>query len=88
MPLHAAALLAGRFNPTVGAIKSWDTERQRDHRGQWKYPVIVDNLMNLEMLFWAGTHGGDTAWTRMAARCFTNACAKCFPGRGCMSAVR
>ena len=34
----------------------------------WKYPVIVDNMMNLKMLFWAGSHGGDSAWARAAER--------------------
>jgi unsaturated chondroitin disaccharide hydrolase len=52
----------------VGAIKSWDTERQTDSRKDWKYPVIVDNLMNLELLFWTGSHGGDTSWARIAER--------------------
>jgi hypothetical protein len=66
--MEASRSLATRFNPTVGAIKSWDTERVSDARKVWKYPVIVDNLMNLEMLFWAGAHGGDTAWTQMAER--------------------
>ncbi len=66
--LRASRSLATRYSPTVGAIKSWDTERARDHRATWKYPVIIDNLMNLEMLFWAGRHGGDPAWARMAER--------------------
>ena len=66
--LEGSRSLVTRYNPTVGAIKSWDTERQRDHRGQWKYPVIVDNLMNLEMLFWAARHGGDTSWHALAER--------------------
>ena len=65
--MTASRSLATRFNPAVGAIKSWDLERAKDQRRDWKYPVIVDNLMNLEMLFWAGAHGGDTAWTRMAS---------------------
>jgi hypothetical protein len=30
--------------------------------------VIVDNLMNLDMLFWAAAHGGDSAWARIAER--------------------
>lgn len=43
---QAAETLITRFNPTVGAIRSWD------HNAQvWKYPVIIDNMMNLEMLF-------------------------------------
>jgi unsaturated chondroitin disaccharide hydrolase len=66
--MEASRSLATRFNPMVGAIKSWDTERVSDARSAWKYPVIVDNLMNLEMLFWAGHHGGDSAWARIAER--------------------
>lgn len=67
--LEGSRSLMTRFNPTVGAIKSWDTERSREERRRsWKYPVIVDNLMNLEMLFWAARHGGDSAWARAAER--------------------
>ena len=66
--LEGSRSLVTRYNPRVGAIKSWDTERQRDHRAQWKYPVIVDNLMNLEMLFWAARNGGDTSWHSLAER--------------------
>ena len=66
--LDASRSLATRFNPTVGAIKSWDTEAVGDRRKVWKYPVIVDNLMNLEMLFWASENGGDPAWRALAER--------------------
>ncbi|MDB4873784.1 MAG: glycosyl hydrolase family 88 [Gemmatimonadetes bacterium] len=66
--MQASRSLATRFNPRVGAIKSWDTQGATDARREWKYPVIVDNLMNLEMLFWAGSHGGDSAWIRLAER--------------------
>ena len=66
--LQGSRSLVTRYNPVVGAIKSWDTERQRDHRSQWKYPVIVDNLMNLEMLFWAARNGGDSSWFSLAER--------------------
>lgn len=44
--LNAAHSLSTRFNPTVGCIKSWD-------HGSWTYPVIIDNMMNLELLAWA-----------------------------------
>ena len=44
-----AATLAGRFSPTVGAIKSWDWGARKG----WDFPVIIDNMMNLELLFWA-----------------------------------
>ncbi|MCC5940050.1 MAG: glycoside hydrolase family 88 protein [Balneolaceae bacterium] len=42
--LRAANTLSKRFDPEIGAIKSWD----------WtgNFPVIIDNLMNLELLFW------------------------------------
>jgi len=49
--LQAAQTLTTRFNPTVGCIKSWDNRK-------WQYPVIVDNMMNLELLFWSAEHGG------------------------------
>jgi len=40
--------------------------RTKRARGNFFRPF--DNLMNLELLFWSGTHGGDTAWARMAER--------------------
>ncbi|MEP6621351.1 MAG: glucuronyl hydrolase [bacterium] len=64
--MDASRSLATRFNPRVGATQSWNTFGGADARGTWKFPVIIDNVMNLEMLFWAGSHGGDTAWSRMA----------------------
>ncbi len=54
-PAYRDALLAGattlvtRFNPKVGSIQSWDLWPNTT----WAYPVIVDNLMNLELLTWA-----------------------------------
>lgn len=49
--LQSARTLMTRFNPTVGCIKSWDKRK-------WPFPVIIDNMMNLELLFWASQHGG------------------------------
>jgi hypothetical protein len=49
--LQAAQTLATRFNPKVGCIKSWN-------KPKWEYPVIIDNMMNLELLFWASQNGG------------------------------
>jgi len=66
--MDACRSLATRFDAKVGAIKSWNTLGGPDARTAWQYPVIIDNLMNLEMLFWAGSHGGDTAWLRLAER--------------------
>ncbi len=61
--LEAARLLAARFNPTVGAIKSWDW-MQADR----PFPVIADNMMNLELLFWGARHGGSPEWVALARR--------------------
>ncbi|RYF74428.1 MAG: glucuronyl hydrolase [Cytophagaceae bacterium] len=51
--LTAAKSLATRFDPKVGLIKSWNKFQTYD------YPVIIDNMMNLELLFWAAKNGGD-----------------------------
>ena len=64
--LDASRSLVTRYNPRVGAIKSWNTERSTDRRASWKYPVIIDNLMNLELLFWSAANGGDPAWKNIA----------------------
>ena len=40
---RGAAALAARFLPTAGVIRSWD-------HGKWNFPVIIDNMMNLELL--------------------------------------
>jgi unsaturated chondroitin disaccharide hydrolase len=64
--LEASANLAKRYNPRVGMIKSWDTEKTGDARSSWKFPVIIDNLMNLDMLFWASSNGGPSRWGDIA----------------------
>jgi hypothetical protein len=46
--MHTAARsLATRFNPTVGCIRSWDFQQKGS---SWQFPVIIDNMMNLELL--------------------------------------
>ena len=54
-----ARTLAGRFNEKVGAIRSWDF-------GPWQFPVIVDNMMNLELLTWASRESGEQGWMNIA----------------------
>ena len=51
--LTAANSLATRYNATVGAIRSWDFQEP--------FPVIIDNMMNLELLFWAAANGGPSS---------------------------
>jgi len=57
--LDGAQALSTRFNPQVGAIKSWD-------RKDWSYPVIVDNMMNLELMCWATKASGDPKFKEIA----------------------
>ena len=57
--LQASESLLTRFNPTVGCLKSWD-------HGDWQFPVIIDNMMNLEMLFWASEVSGDPKFREAA----------------------
>jgi unsaturated chondroitin disaccharide hydrolase len=42
--LQSARSLATRYNENIGVIRSWD------NKSKWMYPVIIDNLMNLELL--------------------------------------
>lgn len=60
--LHAASTLAARFNPAVGCIRSWDWATPE----RWKFPVIIDNMMNLEMLFEAARLTGDQRYYNIA----------------------
>lgn len=51
--VNAAKSLATRFNPKVGCIKSWNEVRSLDGKRVLHFPVIIDNMMNLELLFFA-----------------------------------
>lgn len=56
--LHAATLLAGRFNPE-GFIRAWEG----DGKEGW---AIVDCLMNLPLLHWASRQTGDPRFEKIA----------------------
>lgn len=57
--MQAAQTALKRYNPRLGVIKSWDNP-------MWQYPVIIDNMMNLELLFWAVKEGADSSLYRAA----------------------
>jgi len=59
--LTAAGSLAKRYDPDVGCIRSWG-----DISNSTDFQVIIDNMMNLELLFWASKHGGQSVWSEMA----------------------
>lgn len=50
----AARKLAARLNPATGVTLSWDWLRN-----DWRYPVIIDNMMNLELLTVAARISGE-----------------------------
>ncbi|NBB30677.1 glycoside hydrolase family 88 protein [Cellulophaga sp. BC115SP] len=57
--IQSAKSLASRFDPKVGCIKSWDSNKN-------EYLVIIDNMMNLELLFWATKVTGDSSYYKIA----------------------
>jgi hypothetical protein len=57
--INSAKSLSTRFDPTIGCIKSWDSKKQ-------EYLVIIDNMMNLELLFWATKVTGDSSYYKIA----------------------
>ncbi|MDB5270712.1 MAG: glucuronyl hydrolase [Hymenobacter sp.] len=59
--IQAARSLSTRFSPTAGVLKSWD-----HHDKNWQFPVIIDNMMNLELLFEATRLSGDSAFYCLA----------------------
>jgi unsaturated chondroitin disaccharide hydrolase len=58
--IQAAKTLSKRFNKNTGTIKSWDNTKK------WGYPVIIDNMMNLELLFEATKLSGDSSFYHIA----------------------
>ncbi|MCU7548176.1 Ig-like domain-containing protein [Chitinophagaceae bacterium LB-8] len=59
--LQGAKSLATRYNPIVGCIKSWNN-------ANYHFPVIIDNMMNLELLFWATKASGDSSFYKIAVQ--------------------
>jgi unsaturated chondroitin disaccharide hydrolase len=59
--IQSAKSLASRFNENVGAIRSWDSKEE-------DFLVIIDNMMNLELLFWATQETGDSTYYDIAVR--------------------
>ncbi len=57
--LNGARSLCSRYNYNVCLIRSWD-------HGNWQYPVIIDNMMNLEYLFWAFHQSNDSGFLDIA----------------------
>ena len=59
--IQTADNLISRFDSKTQTIRSWDF-------GKWQYPVIIDNMMNLELLFWAGEQTKNPKYRDVAIR--------------------
>ena len=64
--VQAAKSLSTRFRPAAGIIQSWNTERGWQSERGWECPVIIDNMMNLELLFDATEYSGDSSFYKIA----------------------
>lgn len=64
--VQAARSLSKRYNEKVGAILSWDADRGWQSERGWEYPVIIDNMINLELLFKATELSGDSSFYHIA----------------------
>lgn len=60
--MHAANLLAGRFNPAGNFIRAWNEVGNEDTRG-W---AIIDCMFNLSLLYWASEESGDPRFRQIA----------------------
>ena len=61
--IQSAKTLATRFNSKIGCIRSWD-----HNKSKWQFPVIIDNMMNLELLFWASKETGNSYYKEIAIK--------------------
>ena len=64
--VQSARSLCTRFDPVTGCIKSWNRFRSWHGDQTYNFPVIIDNMMNLELLFFASKVSGDTSFRHVA----------------------
>ena len=64
--IQTAKSLSTRFRPVAGVIQSWNVDKGWQSERGWKCPVIIDNMMNLELLFEATVLSGDSTFYNIA----------------------
>jgi len=64
--VQAAKSLSTRFRPAAGIIQSWNVDKGWQSERGWECPVIIDNMMNLELLFQATELTGDSSFYKIA----------------------
>jgi len=63
--LETADSLATLYNPKTGTIESWPWMKRKRN---WPHTTIIDNMMNLELLFWAADNGGNSHYRDIAIK--------------------
>lgn len=66
--VESAGSLSTRFNENAGVIKSWNYRRAWNDTVELFYPVIIDNMMNLEMLLHASKVSGNQQYRDIAVQ--------------------
>ncbi|MFC5285057.1 glycoside hydrolase family 88 protein [Pedobacter alpinus] len=64
--IQSAKSLTQRYSPVVGSIQSWNTRKSKGDINLWEYAVIMDNMMNLELLFYASKVTNDPVYKNIA----------------------
>ncbi len=64
--VESANSLSTRYNPVTKTIQSWNYRKAWNDTTEWFYPVIIDNMMNLELLFFASKVTGDKKYYDIA----------------------
>lgn len=64
--IEAAKSLSTRFRPVSGVIQSWNVDNGWQSTRDWMCPVIIDNMMNLELLFRASEYSGNPLFRKIA----------------------
>ena len=66
--VQAAKSLSTRFRSGAGVIQSWNTRTGWQAQRGWECPVIIDNMMNLELLLWVAQAIGDNSFYDIAVK--------------------
>ena len=64
--IESAKSLVTRYRPDAKVIQSWDADQAWILDKGWTMPVIIDNLMNLKLLFDATKFTGDSSFYNIA----------------------
>ena len=66
--IESARSLSTRYSDKVQSIKSWNGGKAWGDTTKWTFPVIIDNMMNLELLFNASKISGDKQFYDIAVK--------------------